>query len=226
MYQLNQLHSEALSVSDESKLYNFHWNSTNKNAGNIGNITPVHCACINPNGEILKKILDGGGDLHSADIDGWQAIHYAAACKSSGPIKVLLEWGAMVDGQIKNKITPLHIAAMYGWAENCWEILKKSTHSLKVRVKNTSLTPLGYACINGDIETVKVLIEFGSKKGTAVGLERMPPLLLAISNNHYELTKYFVNELKVWLVSKDKFKRTPLIIAVMNGFIDIASFLL
>jgi len=115
---------------------------------------------------------------------------------------------------------------MNGRAENCWELLKKSVFSLKVWVKNTSLTPLGYACINGDLETVKVLIEYGAKKGTAVGLERMPPLLLAIANKHFDLVKYFVEELKVRLVSKDKFKWTPLIIAVMNGFVDIASYLL
>lgn len=69
------------------------------------------------------------------------------------------------------KLTPLHIAAMNGRADNCREILKKSTFSLKVRVKNTSLTPLGYACKNGDLETVKVLIEYGAKKGVAIGLD-------------------------------------------------------
>jgi hypothetical protein len=40
----------------------------------------------------------------------------------------------------------------------------------------------------------------------AVGLDRMPPLLLAIAHNHYDLVKYFIEELKVRLVSKDKFK--------------------
>lgn len=88
------------------------------------------------------------------------------------------------------------------------------------------MTPLGYACINGDLETVKVLIEYGAKKGTAVGLDRMPPLLISIENNHFHLVKYFVEELKVRLISKDKYKWTPLIVAVMNGFIDIASYLL
>jgi len=115
---------------------------------------------------------------------------------------------------------------MNGRADNCWELLKKSTHSLKVWVKTTSLTPLGYACLKGDVETVKILIEYGAKKGMAVGLDRMPPLLLAIAHNHYDLVKYFIEELKVRLVSKDKFKWTPLIIAVINGLVDIASYLL
>ena len=94
---------------------------------------------------------------------------------------------------------------MYGRADTCREILTKSTHSLNVRMKTTSLTPLGYACQNGHLEAVKVLLEFKAKKGTAVGLDRMPPICLAAAYNHYDLVKFFV-ENKTRINSKDKFK--------------------
>jgi len=87
------------------------------------------------------------------------------------------------------------------------------------------MTPLGYACQYGHLETVKVLLEFGAKKGTAVGLDRMPPICLAAAYKHLDLLKFFV-ENKCRIHSKDKFKRTPLIIAVINGYVDIASYLL
>jgi len=50
MHQLNQLHYEALVTDNLKDLYEFHWNSTNKNGSSIGGVTPVHCAAINPNG--------------------------------------------------------------------------------------------------------------------------------------------------------------------------------
>lgn len=54
----------------------------------------------------------------------------------------------------------------------------------------------------------------------------MPPICIAAANGHFKLLRYFVEDLKVRINSKDKFKRTPLILAVMNGYADMASYLL
>lgn len=93
-------------------------------------------------------------------------------------------------------------------------------------MKADSMTPLGYACFYGHVETVKVLLEFKAPKGTAVGIDWMPPICIAAANGHFKLLRYFVEDLKVRINSKDKFKRTPLILAVMNGYADMASYLL
>lgn len=57
----------------------------------------MHCASVNPNGEIIKKLIDNGGDFYSADSEGWQCIHYAAVCETPGPLKELIERGVQVD---------------------------------------------------------------------------------------------------------------------------------
>ena len=106
----------------------------------------MHCAAINPNGDIIKKLIENGGDIYAMDQEGRQVIYYAAACESAEPLKVIMAQGAQVDAQIKGKLTPLHIAAKLGWTECVWEILKTSTRSLNVWVKQDSMTPLGYAC--------------------------------------------------------------------------------
>jgi len=48
----------------------------------------------------------------------------------------------------------------------------------------------------------------------------------AVAWGHFEMVKVLVEEFKANVVSKDKFKRTPLIIAIMNGHMKIASYLL
>lgn len=58
------------------------------------------------------------------------------------------------------------------------------------------------------------------------GNDRMTPLMWAAARGHYETVVELVEEHKANVCGKDKFKRTPLIIAVMNGHMKIASYLL
>jgi len=58
------------------------------------------------------------------------------------------------------------------------------------------------------------------------GNDRMTPLMWAAARGHYDLVKDLVEEHKANVCSKDKFKRTPLIVAIMNGHMQIASYLL
>lgn len=53
----------------------------------------------------------------------------------------------------------------------------------------------------------------------------MPPLSFAACTGNMELAQYLLDN-KARTLSKDKFKRTPLIIAVMNGHVKLASLLL
>ena len=58
MYGFNQTHYEVLTLTDPTKLTQIKRPSAIKK--NIGQmiITPIHCASINPNEEILKALLD------------------------------------------------------------------------------------------------------------------------------------------------------------------------
>lgn len=84
---------------------------------------------------------------------------------------------------------------------------------------------MGYACKYGHIEVVKALISFKAKINAGTGIERMPPLSWAAAYGHYGLCKELLNN-KARVLSKDKYKRTPLIMAVRNGHTKIASLLL
>ena len=114
---------------------------------------------------------------------------------------------------------------MNGRHENVRAILEHSLFSLHVRMKETSLTPLGYAVEGNHIETVAVLLEFGARKGTAVGLNRMPPICTAAAKGYYDLLQFLLDN-RCRPTQKDKFGRQPLMLAARNGHLKCASLLL
>ena len=57
------------------------------------------------------------------------------------------------------------------------------------------------------------------------GIDRMTPLMYAAAQGNYGLAEFLL-ERKARVLSKDKYKRTPLIMAVKNGHTRLASLLL
>ena len=53
----------------------------------------------------------------------------------------------------------------------------------------------------------------------------MTPLIIASANGHYDVVEWLL-ENGGKILKKDKFKRTALLLAVMNGHLKIASYLL
>ena len=53
-------------------------------------ILPIHAACINPNGDYLRTLLNSVPEHSIADREGFKPMHYAAACEGAGPLKILL----------------------------------------------------------------------------------------------------------------------------------------
>jgi len=223
-YGFNHLHDEALNSKD-GKLPEFKKVSVTKKA--IGNrtITPVHCASIHPNSDVLKTLLDSNDEYNIMDDDWRKPIHYAAACEGPGPLTYLLESkGVIVNDLDKVKTTPLMIAAQFGRVENIKVLLKHGAESaLSLKNKN-QMGAIHYAAMNGHTEAVKLLIESGVKPNMA-GRDRMSPLSFAATYGHLETAEAIV-ELKGRIVSKDKFKRSPLTMAVRNGHAKVANFIL
>ena len=145
-YGFNELHGHVLGqYSPGTKLPEFKSVSVAKKAtANLG-ITPLHFACINPNVEVLAQLLDVNPDFNMQDNEMRRPIHYAAACESSGPLKLLLEKGANLADIDMRKVTCLHVAAQARRPENIRLILSKNASLLKLRDR-TGLNAMAYAC--------------------------------------------------------------------------------
>ncbi len=54
-------------------------------------ITPIHCAAINPNTKYLAKLLNIVPEYSIMDDRQMRPIHYAAACETSDPLEFLIK---------------------------------------------------------------------------------------------------------------------------------------
>lgn len=88
-------------------------------------VTPLHCAAINPNPDIIKALLKVAPEFTIPDELLRKPIHYAAACVGPGPLHYLIENNADSREGDREKNTPLHFACKYGRAKNV-EILLSS----------------------------------------------------------------------------------------------------
>lgn len=118
-YNLNEFHYLALSAKTVDEISHIkRMNVAKKSLSSFRDITPVHCAAINPNGEILKYMLEIGGDFFVNDIDMRKPIHYAAGAETNAGLKVLLDLKCDCRITDADKMTPVMYAARAGRAKN------------------------------------------------------------------------------------------------------------
>ena len=159
------------------------------------------------------------------DTNLWKPIHFAACCETSSNLELLLKKGSNVFDITNFKQSPLHLAAINGRADNIRVILAAQRPVWKLRDRRNK-NAFAYACERGEIESIAAFLDSGVVKINAgQGPDRMPPLSWAAAYGRYELCEWLL-ERKARVLSKDKYKRTPLIMAVMNGHVRIASLLL
>jgi len=222
-YGFNNLHYEVLAFDNED-LSDFHRQSVHKKAVGNDGVTPTHCACINPNPKYLEALFNIDPNTNLADNMQRKPIHYAAACESSGPLELLLNHGANANDLDMQRKSPLHYAAMYGRGHNVRILLDKAPNMVKARDRQNTM-PFIYAAQGGHIDACKAFIEKGANINLGSGADRMTPLMYAAALNHYELAEFLINN-KARVLTKDKFKRSALIMAARNGNAKIVNLLL
>jgi ankyrin repeat protein len=86
-------------------------------------LSPLHCACINPNPQIIKSYLKVCPTFSLPDKQRRNLIHYAAANINPDILKFLLANGCDANELDTQRKTPLMIAADLGRLENVIALL-------------------------------------------------------------------------------------------------------
>ena len=164
----------------------------------IGN-TPLHEACIHGNLSIVKELLNHGADPNVQKI---------------------------TFGEGK---TPLQTACTEGYVAVVKTILDHNRELgkqlIEARVKESGSTLMHFAAENGDLEMVKVLLEYGANPSVQNNAKEAP-IHIAVGQGYTDIARLLLDCDSSYKDILDKQDRTPLHYAARNNQVEMIELLL
>ena len=206
-------------------------------------LTPLHCACINPNPGPLEALFKVCLELHLTDSGGWKLVHYASVCAGILPLQFLVGRGASLDEPNKEGLSPLLLACKAGkievvkyiirvqaLADDPSDLVRRKLYGVAQLDKagKDSWTALHLAVSEGRQDVVALLLESGARpdKQLNTTYDKMSALMLASANGDLEMVKLLVETGHAKVELGDRYKRSALTHACINGASSVAAFLL
>ena len=162
--------------------------------------SPIHYACAGGNLNIIRMLYDAEYDLNAQDVDGLLPSHFSAITGTVDSMKYLFMKGGNIFGSNQIPITPFQVACLYGNLEIvkffCEELDKKD----------------------------EILNEFIHLRG----FDSITPLHLACEGGHDKIVNYILSKKEYaqkQVFEIDSERRTPLIVACQNGFLECVKLL-
>ena len=142
----------------------------------------------------------------------------------SEKIKLLIEGGEDINTDNEFGITLVHWASING-SISILDLMYKNNKNLDIHSKNGSRwTPLMSAAYNGQIETVRFLIDHGADINSQDMFNRTP-LIYSLESKNSEIAQYLV-KMGADVELKDELGQTPLQLAVVNGEIGLVNLII
>ena len=167
----------------------------NVNAEDDNGWTPLHCAAASGNLEFVRKLLESGGKASMTVVAGTcgTPLHMAVAEGYKHIVSVLLEEGCPIGVKNSNGESVLHWAARFGQVDL---IVQFTKCGLNVNAEdNDGWTPLHFAADNGNLKSVRKLLESGGKASmTVVAGTCGTPLHLAVAKGYKHIVSVLLEE--------------------------------
>eukprot|EP00347_Sterkiella_histriomuscorum_P008908 403343282 len=231
LYQVNKLMHQVILANDLKDLPdNYNKLSVLKKSDKFSGIIPLHSAALNPNIEILKKLMNmissDKNQKYMTDQFQNQCIHYAAACENPGNLELLLARDMNLNFANAEKETPIFIAIKCNRSRNVLFIVQEEENSIHHK-DGHGYYPIHLAAKLGYNDCIRALCKIDKKYvDTLGGYNKLTPLMYAAQYGHFDTVQYLVKTQRANLNLEDKFKRNALTYAVRNGHLKIAAFLL
>jgi ankyrin repeat protein len=191
-------------------------------AANRDGATPMFLATQNGNAAMVEKLLKAGVDPNAPVLShGETALMMAARTGNPAAVKVLLDHGAKPNTKDDLRGTT---AAMWAAEQGHAAVIQLlAEHGADLSATSTSLTPirrrgLGFAPLSAA----------GAKAGGAPAPPKggLTALLFAVREGETDCVKVLLKAARVDVNQTSIDGSTPLLVAVQNGFYDIAAFLI
>ena len=227
IYGYNKLHQLVTSQKPGAEKNLDIKNKMSVNKNNNIHVTPVHLACINPNEKILEELLKNGGETEFQDNNGRKAISYAATCKGTGPLKLLIKRKCNVNDREKAGFTPIIHACRTGRYENVKLLLENGANPM-LKPRPGQCMSIHFACMKDtedNLKIVKLLLEQKPELININGSGKKSPLHFAVINNCPRIVEYLIkNGAKI--NQTDKYCRTALLLSCKYGYSKITKYLI
>lgn len=134
-----------------------------KNSVNMSDcekVTPLHCAIMGGNPNMILSLIAAGADIHAADFRGQTPLYWAAYFGNSFAVQLLIKLRADVNRADRRGKTPLRAAVKYG-SLSAAALLLASGANINVQ-DSKKQTPYFVASLHGRIAPMNLLRAFGA----------------------------------------------------------------
>ena len=122
----------------------------------------LHIAALYGHLNLCKTLIDKHNfDVHMADYDGWEALHFSVRNGSYELFTYLACIGCDIYVKTNDRVSCLHIAALHGHLSLCKTLIAKYNFDVRM-TDNEGWTALHFSIRNGSYELVKFFADMGS----------------------------------------------------------------
>ncbi|OHS96253.1 hypothetical protein TRFO_37613 [Tritrichomonas foetus] len=158
------LHKAVYSESEDIVKALLERNDIDIDQKNEKGFAPIHIACQNSSHEVTRILLNHGCDINSqTENTGYTGLHYACENGNEKIVELILDQPhLMID--VRDQIefeTALHVACRRGFHEIVNHLIYRGFYINEVA--RCYMSPLHFACMNGNYEVVKILFTKNNK---------------------------------------------------------------